>query len=124
MQIFMIFLGGGLGSILRYLTQTFFNKNFAYAYPWGTFCVNVLGCLFLGFLFGVTMSKVHWFEDSTKLFFTVGLMGGFTTFSTFGLESVNMFEKGQMESGFIYIASSIVLGIAAVYAGMQLAKYV
>ncbi len=124
MHLLMVFLGGGLGSVLRYLIKILCEKNFGVFYPWGTFSVNILGSLILGFAFTVILSKVNALDTNMKLFLTVGFAGGFTTFSTFSLESVTLIKEGFLGTSIIYMFSSLILGLLAVFAGMYLAKYV
>lgn len=124
MNLLAVFLGGGLGSVLRYLCNVFFDKNIGLAYPWGTFCINILGSLFLGFIFAALLTKIDMLNTQTKLFLTVGVAGGFTTFSTFSLETYNLFKQGQILMSIIYPLSSLILGFGAVALGFYLARYV
>lgn len=123
MNVFAVFLGGGLGSVLRYLCNIFFDKNLGITYPWGTFCVNIIGSLFLGFMFGMLLVKIDCLNTQTKLFLTVGLAGGFTTFSTFSVETFNLFKQGHVLMAIIYPLSSIIIGFGAVALGFYLSRY-
>lgn len=124
MNLLAVFLGGGIGSVLRYLCSVFFSKNVGITYPWGTFCVNILGSLFLGFVFGALLVKVDAINTQTKLFLTVGVAGGFTTFSTFSVETFNLFKQGHTLIAIVYPLSSILLGFGAVALGFYFARYI
>ena len=117
----MIFLGGGTGSVLRYLVKVLCDKTLPLNYPWGTFSVNILGSLILGFAVAFFIDKPQ-VDTSVKLFFTVGITGGFTTFSTFSLDIVNLIKQGNVSICLLYIIASLLLSVLALYAGMLLAK--
>lgn len=121
-KILMVGLGGFLGSVLRYLltgwVQAFIGGGL---YPYGTFAVNILGCLFIGFLAGFAQSKGIW-SSELKLFIFFGFLGGFTTFSTFANESYQMFTDSQMIAGMLNIMLHIFIGLAAVYLGYFLSN--
>ena len=118
-SILFVFLGGGLGSALRYGLGTWLNPNNELAI--GTFSVNILGSLLIGLLMG-------WFfkwpniDDGMRLFLAVGFCGGFTTFSAFAIEQVNMIRNGAFTYALIYATSSIVLGVLAVFLGLWLSR--
>lgn len=118
-----IFIGGGIGSILRYALTIFANKFFGYSYPYGTFIVNILGCLFIGFVLALTINKSSWLNFELRLFLATGIAGGFTTFSSFSYEALTLIKKGQISSSISYIILSPVLGLLAVYLGTYLAKF-
>ena len=118
---FMIFLGGGLGSVLRYLTKVLCDKVLPLSYPWGTFSVNIIGSFVLGFLFFHFLNKSE-VDTSVKLFFTIGLTGGFTTFSTFSLDIVNLIKNDQLGLCILYILASVLLSVLAIYAGAYVSK--
>jgi CrcB protein len=114
-----VFLGGGLGSLLRYGLAIAFNSPDRLL-PFGTVFVNILGCFVLGYF-----SSNEWvasrLTDTLRLAITTGLLGGFTTFSTFGLESVRLYQSGQSLYGTIYVLVSLLGGLAAALMGMKLA---
>jgi CrcB protein len=123
-KILMIFLGGGIGSALRYIVKIFCDKHFGYLFPWGTFAVNILGCIFLGFVFALAIHKSDFLDTNTRLFLTVGIAGGFTTFSTFSLEAVNLITEGHLLISLGYMLSSVIFGLLSIYLGFYIAKYV
>jgi len=120
----MIFLGGGIGSVLRYLLKIFCDKNFGEFLPYGTFAANILGSLFLGFVVALAFKRTDLLDTNTKLFLTVGIAGGFTTFSTYSLETVNLIKQGYLGVGIFYSLISLLLGVVAIYLGIYLAKYI
>jgi CrcB protein len=119
-QFLLVFLGGGIGSGLRYLlskTLNPFTSNFFI----GTFGVNIIGCLIIGIILGLS-AKSTALSNNTILFITIGFCGGFTTFSSFALENYGMLREGQITSFLLYTISSIVVGILAVALGLWLSK--
>lgn len=107
----LIALGGALGSVLRYLMVT------AIGGPLGTLAVNVLGSLAIGVLFVWLGAREGW-----QLFLMTGVLGGFTTFSAFSLDTLKLIEGGQIPQAAAYVAGSVALSLAAVALGMALAR--
>lgn len=124
-NLILVFLGGGLGALLRYLVNTSANNyimvKFEQELPLGTFIVNVLGSLVIGLVVGLFDSEIL-SNEQLKLFIIVGLLGGFTTFSSFSLEIVNLVQSGNYLSAIIYILSSIVIAIIFTLLGMKLGQ--
>jgi CrcB protein len=119
-QVLLVFIGGGVGSALRYMVGKFL-KTSASGFPWSTFSVNVLGSLLIGILMGVTLKNSSFSENQTLLLIT-GLCGGFTTFSAFAYENQVFLKEGDFTSFFIYTFGSIGLGLAAVFLGLFISK--
>jgi CrcB protein len=119
-QVLLVFIGGGVGSALRYMVGKFL-KTSASGFPWSTFSVNVLGSLLIGILMGVSLKNSSFSENQTLLLIT-GLCGGFTTFSAFAYENQVFLKEGDLTSFFIYTFGSIGLGLAAVFLGLFISK--
>jgi CrcB protein len=117
----MIFLAGAgscLGGIARYLLQTFLSGKIAF--PYGTFCVNIAGCFFIGLIFAFS-TKLN-FSNETKLFLTTGILGGFTTFSAFSNETLLLLKNSQFAAAAVYVTLSVIVGLIATATGYWAAK--
>ncbi|MEM9363945.1 MAG: fluoride efflux transporter CrcB [Bacteroidota bacterium] len=119
-QALLVFLGGGLGSMLRYLISKPLNTLHNHFYL-GTFTVNILGCLLIGIIMGLA-SKNQMISQQSTLFFATGLCGGFTTFSAFAFEKHSLLKDGNFLPFLIYLSSSVFLGILAVALGTWLVR--
>jgi CrcB protein len=120
----LVFLGGGLGSVARFLMSTTVQKLFdGAAFPFGTFSVNMLGCLVIGMLGSMAESRgVFSFELRSFLF--VGILGGFTTFSSFGFETFNLFRDGELAYALLNGFGQLALGFAFVWLGFILGRLI
>ena len=114
-DIIIVGLGSGIGGICRYLISLIIGSA-GYSFPWGTFTVNVAGCLLIGALWGVT-SRFQTVSPVFTLFLMAGFCGGFTTFSTFSKEGLALLQANNYISFLLYILGSVVLGIMAVGLG-------
>lgn len=112
-NILLVGIGGGIGSILRYLLQRSLNVNF----PYGTLVVNIAGCLLIGLLWGFFTRHI---DEQRRLLLVTGFCGGFTTFSTFTYEGVQMLMENRWMTFLLYTLLSIVAGLAATYFGYKL----
>lgn len=121
---FMIFAGGGIGAVLRHIVTFISNKFLGAEYPYGTFIINILGCMFLGFILALAANKTNMINSNLILFLTIGIAGGFTTFSTFSYESLTLIRNGQTLDCLGYLLLSPIIGLIAVYFGTYLAKYI
>ena len=119
-QFFIVGIGSFLGGGIRYLISVFFNQKINPDFPYATLSVNLLGCLLIGVFYSLFEKSL--IGNDWKLFLTTGLCGGFTTFSAFSMESVQLFKQGNLFAMLMYIIISIVLGIALTYAGYLIAK--
>lgn len=121
-KIILIGIGGFIGSSFRYLisgaVQKFSNQSF---FPVGTLAVNLIGCILIGFLAGLSESR-QLFSDIVRSFIFIGVLGGFTTFSTFGYESFSFLRDGQIISTLINVSIHVILGIIFVWLGFSISK--
>lgn len=113
-KLLSVFLGGALGASLRYFVNLLVTK-FTTASFFATFLVNIIGCLFIGFLYGI--SQKYNLNPYLKLFLTVGFLGGLTTFSTFCQESFLFLKDEKFLYFILYTAGSIIIGLTAFYLG-------
>ena len=111
--------GGAIGTMLRYLLSNIDYKYSVGSFPLGTFLVNITGSLVIGLLWG--LSERYVFAPQLRVFALVGVLGGYTTFSTFSLESFNLFRAGEYTAGLANILLTNVIGLACVLAGYFLA---
>jgi CrcB protein len=116
--LFLIGTGSFMGGIFRYLLSKIIQAKTLSVFPFGTLTVNILGCFFIGIVFGLVDKNS--INQEWKLFLTTGLLGGFTTFSAFSIESINLFKGGQFWYAAAYISASIFLGLAATYFGKMI----
>lgn len=113
-------LGGAIGSLLRYL-MTGWMQPVSSAFPWGIFIVNVSGGFVMGLIVELGALKFS-FAPELRAFMTVGILGGYTTFSTFSLDSALLIERGAYGSAAAYVVGSTVLSILALFAGMWMVR--
>lgn len=119
-QLLLVFVGGGTGSIARFLVSKLWNDP-ASGIPYGTFIANIIGSLFIGIILGWSL-KNNTLSSHTTLLLATGFCGGFTTFSTFAYENHIFLKSGDFLSFALYAIASFALGILAVYLGMWLIK--
>ena len=116
----LVFFGGGLGSSLRYLVSIAMNQ-YSKVLPFGTFTVNILGCLLIGLILGYAQ-KDNTLTSNQTLLLVTGFCGGFTTFSAFANENLELIKNGEIFDFSMYSISSIVIGIVAVFVGLYFSK--
>ena len=116
-ELIYVFIGGGLGSLVRFLLGKWVNAFHNSHFPFGTFAVNIIACFTLGFIIGLADHK-HILSPTTRLFWAVGFCGGFSTFSAFSSETLALFQQGQNSTMLLYILLSVVLCVFATFAGL------
>ncbi len=121
MKLMMIALGGAIGALMRYSIAGLTHKYVATIFPIGTLTVNLTGCLLIGFLWQLFDSTIV--SENLRIFLLVGLLGAFTTFSTFGLESLNLLRDGEIRYAALNIIGSVVAGLVCVFIGVVSARF-
>jgi CrcB protein len=116
LNLLAIAVGGALGSVARYLLSTFVLRVSGTLFPLGTFVVNVIGCLVFGAIAGATTQRAA-ISPTTRLFLLTGVLGGFTTFSSYAFESFLLVRDGQMAWAAINIAGQVIAGLAGMWVG-------
>ena len=120
-KLLLIFLAGGSGSLARYLLGGWVQRQGTESFPLGTLIVNVLGCFLIGFLAAAFSGRIL-IREEYRVMITVGFIGGFTTFSTFGLETFTLLDDGQIMRAMTNVVLSVGLGLLAVWLGYRLAQ--
>lgn len=123
MQWLLIAIGGALGSIARYAAVVYLTPLMNYRFPFGTFIVNISGSFLIGLAYVVIVEKAL-VASEWRLFVVTGVLGGYTTFSAFSLEMLQMWQEGHVAISLIYALSSVALGLVFAYLGMQIAQKV
>jgi len=118
--ILFVFLGGGFGSVLRFIIGKYLNTTET-GFPYGTFAANIIGSLLIGIILGLA-AKNNSLSDNQTLLLATGFCGGFTTFSTFAYENHLFLKAGDFSSFALYTIASFIVGFLAVFFGMYLAK--
>ena len=120
MNVLLVALGGAIGSAARHLVGVFVSNRFGPDFPWGTFIVNVSG----SFLIGVILSLVGGGQlpAGTRLFLAVGVMGGYTTFSTYSNETLQLIQGGELAAAMLNALGQVVVGLVGVYLGVVLGR--
>lgn len=121
-NIFLVFIGGGLGAVLRYIITTQAAARLSGLFPWGTLIVNAVGSLLMGFIIGVLINRAYSLGESARLLLAVGFLGGFTTFSSFSMETVTLIKGDSLLLAVLNIGANTLSGLIAAWLGLYLAK--
>ncbi len=127
-QYLVIGLGGALGSMLRFGVGSFIDsgmtKGTGPIFPWGTIIVNITGCFIIGFIFTITTAEGRWMiSPLTRNFITIGILGGYTTFSSFSWQTLSLAQAGQLGAAAANVLISVVLCLVGVWLGAMLAAW-
>jgi fluoride exporter len=116
MNTVLVMIGGAIGAAARYQLGGWVGRAFGSGFPWGTLLVNLLGGLLIGVLYARTEN------EPARLLLGVGVLGGFTTFSAFGLDTVQLFERGAVAAALTYVLASVIGALLATFAGLSLGR--
>ena len=122
-SLIIVFLGGGLGSVVRYSLGKWVNDMHGQAFPWGTLVVNIIACFVLGLVVGLADHK-QLLSASSRLFWAVGFRGGFSTFSTFSNETLYLLQQGLTFQLLAYVITSLIICVGATFIGIYLGGHV
>jgi CrcB protein len=122
-NIALVGLAGGIGSIARYLCQKYLAQWYPHPFPIGTFIVNILGCFLIGLFYGLS-ERGNLLTPEWRIMLTAGFCGGFTTFSSFAYENVQLLKTNDFLYFGLYTGGSVILGISATFCGMAILKLI
>ena len=120
-SLLFVGIGGGIGSMFRYLLQIFIGRHIPIVFPLGTFLVNCSGCFLIGMFYSLA-TKYTGFSPEWRLFLITGICGGYTTFSTYSYDGLILLKQGSNMAFMIYVLGSVVLGLLATFAGVAVFK--
>lgn len=115
-SVLLVGIGGFIGSVMRYLLGGYVQQSSKSVFPYGTLAVNVIGCFVIGFLAQLAENRGA-FSSETRAFLLIGILGGFTTFSSFGNETINLARDGQTLGAAANVGLNVILGLFAVWLG-------
>jgi CrcB protein len=122
MNYILVFVGGGLGATLRHVINMTCARCMGTAFPWGTFIINVTGSTVMGLIAGYLAFKGE-ASQPFRLFLMTGILGGYTTFSAFSLDTALLYERGEIGLALAYVLGSVVLSIAGLFCGLALVRH-
>ena len=114
----LVAIGGAIGSVLRYGTGVFVGTLWRNSFPLGTLMINIVGSLVMGLFVGLMARLLPTWQSDARLFFAVGVLGGFTTFSSFSLDAISMIERGDVLLATLYVVLSVAIAVPALYIGL------
>jgi CrcB protein len=122
-SILIVGFGGFIGTVARFLTSRYFQENITSVFPWSTFSINIIGSLLIGIFYGIS-EKGDFMSPDVRLFLTVGICGGFTTFSTFSNDAFLLLKQDEWLRFAFYTSMSFFFGLLAVYFGRIIIKLI
>jgi CrcB protein len=121
MNYLIVFVGGGLGAAARHGVNVTAARLVGIAFPYGTLFINVTGSFVMGVIGGYFALKGQASQE-VRLFLTTGILGGYTTFSAFSLETAVLYERGEVAASVMYVVASVVLSVGALFAGLAIVR--
>ena len=121
MNYILVFIGGGLGSTLRYAMSVASARAFGTSFPWGTFLINITGSTVMGLIAGYLAFKGE-ASQPWRIFIMTGVLGGYTTFSAFSLDAALLYERGEVGLALAYVLGSVLLAVAGLFAGLAFVR--
>jgi CrcB protein len=118
----LVAVGGALGSVARYGTGVLVGKAWDSTFPLATMLINIAGSLAMGLFIGYLARTTPSWQADARVFVAVGIFGGFTTFSSFSLDAIAMFERGEVGQALLYVLISVIVGVAALYGGLLMMR--
>jgi fluoride exporter len=122
MEYLVVFVGGGIGAVARFAMSTAIQRAIGTGFPWGTFAVNMLGCFLVGVIAELIRVRVDW-QGNVRLFLMVGILGGFTTFSAYGWETLALMQSGKYMAALSNAVGQVAVGVFFVAAGFYLTHH-
>jgi CrcB protein len=120
----LIFIGSGLGGVTRYFVSMTIYSFLGTRFPFGTLFINVSGSLIMGLLFALIMERLSGLSSELRALLLIGFLGGYTTFSSFSIETLNLIENGQIKAACLNMILSVVLCVLAAWIGVKLGRMV
>lgn len=121
LDLLIVGLGGFMGAASRYMVGSLITERTSHGFPFATLAINITGCFAIGLFMTMTPGGIN-SHPHARLFIAIGFLGGYTTFSTFGYETLGLLKDGSVTLGFANIAGSIMLSLAALWVGMHLGR--
>jgi fluoride exporter len=118
----LVFVGGGLGATMRHVINLVCARTLGTGFPWSTFIINITGSLVMGLIAGYLAFKGE-ASQPWRLFLMTGILGGYTTFSAFSLDTAILYERGELGLAALYVLGSVALSIAGLFAGLALVRH-
>jgi CrcB protein len=122
MNYVLVFVGGGLGATLRHFVNVTCARGLGTAFPYGTFFINITGSTVMGLIAGYLAFKGE-ASQPWRLFVMTGILGGYTTFSAFSLDTALLYERGEIGLALFYVLGSVIFSIAGLFAGLALVRH-
>ena len=120
--VLLVGAGGAIGAMARYGVSVALGRIWPMSFPLGTLTVNVVGSAAMGVLIGILARTVPQMSNEIRLFVAIGILGGFTTFSSFSLDTITLIERGALTQAMLYIALSVVVCLAGLYLGLLVTR--